>query len=71
MSSGRQQPMVALLLDLLPPDGTRVANGRLFERLHDAAHAAGLRCGEQDFAAAREALVACGRPRRCTGPRRH
>ncbi len=60
MSSGRQQPMVSLLLDLLPPDGTRVANGRLFERLHVAAHAAGLRCGEQDFATAREALVAAG-----------
>ena len=60
MTAGRQQQIEQLLLNLLPADGSTVGNAKLFEQVHTAAKAAGLRCGEQDFAAAREALVDAG-----------
>ena len=60
MIAGRQQQIEQLLLNLLPADGTTVGNAKLFDQVHAAAKAAGLRCSEQDFAAAREALVETG-----------
>jgi adenine-specific DNA-methyltransferase len=60
MTAGRQQQIEQLLLNLLPADGSTVGNAKLFEQVHAAAKAAGLRCGEQDFAVARQALVETG-----------
>ena len=60
MTAGRQQQIEQLLLNLLPADGSTVGNAKLFEQVRDATKAAGLRCSEDDFAAAREALVETG-----------
>ena len=60
MTAGRQPQIERLLLNLLPADGSTLGNAKLFEQMHAAAKAAGLRCSEQNFAAAREALVETG-----------
>ena len=51
MTAGHQPQIEQLLLNLLPADGSTLGNAKLFEQVHAAAKAAGLRCSEQDFAA--------------------
>jgi adenine-specific DNA-methyltransferase len=60
MTAGRQQQIEQLLLNLLPADGSTVGNAKLFEQVHAASKATSLRCSEDDFASAREALVEMG-----------
>ena len=60
MTAGGTKQMEALLLDLLPADGTMLGNGVLFDRLQVAAKAADLSCTAQVFSVARDALVATG-----------
>ena len=63
MSNEQQQQLQALLLNLLPADHTTVGNITLLEQFLTAATAAGQTpaATEDDFKAAREALVAEGR----------
>lgn len=63
MTAGRQQQIEQLLMNLLPADGSTVGNAKLFEQVNAAANAASVRCGEQDFAVAREAPVGTNPPR--------
>ena len=54
-------PLTALLLQLLPADHSAVGNGALFNQFSAACQAAGLGpVTQEDFQAAREALLATG-----------
>ncbi len=67
-ADGDAQALQDLLLELLPVDGSALGNARLFLLLQAEAAGRGLRCGEAQFAAVREALVAAGQA--SEGPRR-
>ena len=57
----RQEKLKELLLTLLPNDNTAVGNITLLAQFQDSAQKAGLQLnGEEDFKAARDALVAAG-----------
>jgi adenine-specific DNA-methyltransferase len=60
MPGTRQQQLQDILLGLLPSDHTAVGNGALLALFQEAAKAQGVKAGEGDFQAAREALVASG-----------
>ncbi len=67
MPASRQGRMLALLLELLPEDGSTIGNAALLDSFMAAASAAGLRATDDDFAQAREQLLATGQARKGKG----
>jgi adenine-specific DNA-methyltransferase len=57
----RQQQIAGLIFDQLPEDGSSIGTAALLERVQKAAQGRGLSVAEEEFRAAREALVASGK----------